>query len=342
MQRRNQWLQTPDRVAQQRMRRWQMTTWHCISCAKRKSPCARVKIETTMRSDAGSTAPTESERVKLRFQRAKHVWWHVCGRKHLSRRIWSNRTGGYNGGNAIRDGTGWFSAWKCVWDAFREPQVAGPMQWSRMSVLPFWPLAKTSQQTDWFEFDEGYDVILPGPGEQARTCEGLKCGKVGGKPFSVLVARIGSGKHGWSTVEHDVQSGKVSCWGNAKLCDRIRCNTVGGEWGNTQSLSRQYCATWTGTNTMHVIPHIFSPGHGVERQWIKHTDLRQAGTRVKTGEGRIISSRQTRQIHTREKQSWIVWSRMEHFQPCRWTELKTDWWVHVKHSGQLTWLSWTK
>ena len=42
---------------------------------KRKSPCARVKIETTMRSDAGSTAPTGSGRVNshLRFQRAKHV-----------------------------------------------------------------------------------------------------------------------------------------------------------------------------------------------------------------------------------------------------------------------------
>ena len=32
---------------------------------KRKSPCARVKIETTMRSDAGSTAPTGSGRVKF-------------------------------------------------------------------------------------------------------------------------------------------------------------------------------------------------------------------------------------------------------------------------------------
>ena len=33
--------------------------------AKRKSPCARVKIETTMRSDAGSTVPTKSERVRF-------------------------------------------------------------------------------------------------------------------------------------------------------------------------------------------------------------------------------------------------------------------------------------
>ena len=47
-------------VTQQRSRRWQMTTRQL----KRKSSCACVKIETTMRSDAGGT-PTGSERVKL-------------------------------------------------------------------------------------------------------------------------------------------------------------------------------------------------------------------------------------------------------------------------------------
>ena len=36
-----------------------------VKHVKRKSPCARVNIDTTMRSDAGSTAPTGSERVKL-------------------------------------------------------------------------------------------------------------------------------------------------------------------------------------------------------------------------------------------------------------------------------------
>ena len=50
---------------------------------------------------------------------------------------------------------------------------------------------KTSQQSNWLE---GYQVMLPGPGEETRTC-----GKAGGKLQSVLVARIGSGKHGWST-----------------------------------------------------------------------------------------------------------------------------------------------
>ena len=29
---------------------------------------------------------------------------------------------------------------------------------------------KTSQQSDWFESDGGYQVMLPGPCEQTRTC----------------------------------------------------------------------------------------------------------------------------------------------------------------------------
>ena len=29
---------------------------------------------------------------------------------------------------------------------------------------------KTSQQSDWFELNGGYQVMLPGPGEQTRTC----------------------------------------------------------------------------------------------------------------------------------------------------------------------------
>ena len=41
---------------------------------------------------------------------------------------------------------------------------------------------------------------------------------------------------------------------------------------------------------MHVRLYIFSPGLGVERQWIRHTDLKQARTRVKTGEGRDLCS----------------------------------------------------
>ena len=72
---------------------------------------------------------------------------------------------------------------------------------------------KTSEQSDWFEFDGGYQVMLPGPGEQTRTC--AKDSNVArleeNRRVYLLVARIGSGKRGWSTVEHEVHSGKVSC-----------------------------------------------------------------------------------------------------------------------------------
>ena len=34
-------------------------------------------------------------------------------------------------------------------------------------------------------------------------------GKAGGKPWSVLVARLGNGKHGWSTVVHKVRVARL-------------------------------------------------------------------------------------------------------------------------------------
>ena len=79
--------------------------------------------------------------------------------------------------------------------------------------------ATSFRSNDWFEFDESYQVMLPGPGgtDHQDMCEGLKCGKAGGKLQSVLVARLGNRKHGWSTVVHKVQSGKVGCRGNDSL-----------------------------------------------------------------------------------------------------------------------------
>ena len=93
---------------------------------------------------------------------------------------------------------------------------------------------------------------------------------------------------------------------------------------------------------MHVRLYIFSPSLGVERQWIRHTDLKQARRRVKTGEGRITSSRQMLQIHSTRKQSCNVWSREQHFQLCRKTEPQPDWWVRVEHTDQLTGLGRSK
>ena len=78
---------------------------------KTKASCACVKVETTMRSDAGSTAPTGSERVKLISAISTCqpcLMTDTCaGVGICPRGSDSHRTEGYNGGNnAIRDSTG--------------------------------------------------------------------------------------------------------------------------------------------------------------------------------------------------------------------------------------------
>ena len=40
--------------------------------------------------------------------------------------------------------------------------------------FPHFKAGKTSQQSDRFELDGGYQVMLPGPGGQTRTCAGGK------------------------------------------------------------------------------------------------------------------------------------------------------------------------
>ena len=70
---------------------------------KRKSPCAHVKIETTMRSDAGSSAPTESERVRLT---SAIPTCDTCAGGGICPRGSDQTAQRDNGGNAIRDGTG--------------------------------------------------------------------------------------------------------------------------------------------------------------------------------------------------------------------------------------------
>ena len=67
-------------------------------------------LETTMRSDADSTASdwvrTRETHICDSNVRNMSVDRHMCRRRHLSKRILSNRTEGYNGGNnAIRDST---------------------------------------------------------------------------------------------------------------------------------------------------------------------------------------------------------------------------------------------
>ena len=76
---------------------------------KRKSPCARVKIETTMGSDAGSTAPTGSGRVRLTsaIPTCKTcLMMDTCAGGGICPRGSDQTAQRDNGGNAIRDGTG--------------------------------------------------------------------------------------------------------------------------------------------------------------------------------------------------------------------------------------------
>ena len=140
--------------------------------AKRKSPCARVKIETTMRSDAGSTAPTGSERVRLTsaIPTCKTcLMTDTCAGGGICPRE-SDQT-------AQRDtmlATTQFvtapddSAHGNVDDTHFESHKF-QVQCSEADVgFSILSGGKTSQQSNWLK---GYQVMLPGTGGQTtRTC----------------------------------------------------------------------------------------------------------------------------------------------------------------------------
>ena len=149
---------------------------------------------------------------------------------------------------------------------------------------------KTSQQSDWFEFDESHQVMLPGPvGQTPKTCaknsnvakleenRGVPVARIDGATLCMkfCVARSADEAAPDSETDFDVDATQLE---ESEETRRLKHNTF-----------RRHVS-----KDKHGARH---PGHGVERQWIMHTDPRQARTRVKTGEGRIISSRQTRQIH---------------------------------------------
>ena len=113
---------------------------------KRKSSCACGKTETTMRSDVGSTAPTGSDRVQT----------------------------------AQKDATVATTQFVTAPDASAHGNVDEPhFECHKFQVrckeadvgFSISSAGKTSQQRNWFEFDAGYQVMLPGPGGQStRTC----------------------------------------------------------------------------------------------------------------------------------------------------------------------------
>ena len=141
---------------------------------KRKPPCACVKIETTMRSDAGSTAPTGSERVRLTSAIST---CETC-------LVTDTRAGGGicprgSDQTAQRDTTVTTTQFVTALDDSAHGNVDEThfeshkfqVQCNEADVcFSISSAGKTLQQGDWFESDGGYQVMLPGPGEQTRTC----------------------------------------------------------------------------------------------------------------------------------------------------------------------------
>ena len=167
-----------------------------------------------MRSDAGSTAPTESGRVRLTsaIPTCKtSLMTDTCAGEGICPRG-SDRT-------AQRDTTVTTQSVTTLDDSAHgnvdETHFENHKFQVRCSEADVGSIilsvGKTSQQSDWFELNEGHQVMLPGPGEQTRTCAKDSSVAKLEENRSVLAARIDSGKHGWSTVEHEVQSGKVGC-----------------------------------------------------------------------------------------------------------------------------------
>ena len=177
-------------------------------------------LETTMRSDAGSTAPTGSERAKLTsaiptcetcLMTDTCEGGGICprGSDQTAQRDTTVTTQSVT---TLDD-----SAHGNVDDTHFEShkfQVRCREADVGFSILS---AGTTSEQSNWLE---GHQVMLPGTGGQTtRTCaKDSNVAKLGeNQRVCWLVARISSGKHEWSTVEFQVQSGKVSCQGNDRL-----------------------------------------------------------------------------------------------------------------------------
>ena len=80
--------------------------------------------------------------------------------------------------------------------------------------FPISSAGKTSQQGN-------CDAARPRWTDHQDMCEGPKCGKAGETLEKALVAMLGNETHGWSTILHKSQSGKVGRRGNAKVCDTL-------------------------------------------------------------------------------------------------------------------------
>ena len=141
---------------------------------------------------------------------------------------------------------------------------------------------KTSQQIDWFESDGGYQVMLPGPGEQTRTCvkdsnvaklgenrrvywlPGSAAESTDGAPLSTKFTTI------WLVVEATAGSEIEFDATQLEETRRFKHKTKSRHMNKDEHDARQIA---------HLQSRIGS-GETVDQ---RHTDLRQARTRVKTG-----------------------------------------------------------
>ena len=141
--------------------------------AKRKSPCARVKIETTMSSDAGSTAPAESGRVRLTsaIPMCKTcLMTDTCAGGGICPRG-SVLTAQRDTMVAAQSVTALDDAAHGHVDETHFGNHKFQVRFNEADVgFTILSAGKTLQQGDWFELDGGYQVMLLGPGEQTRTC----------------------------------------------------------------------------------------------------------------------------------------------------------------------------
>ena len=141
---------------------------------KRKSPRARVKIEATM-SDAGSTAPTESRRVSITsaiptceacLMTDTCAGGSICpgGSDQPAQGDTAVATTQFV--TALDD-----SAHGSVDETHFESHKIQVQCNSADVGYSISSAGKTSQQSDWFELDEGYQVMMPGTGGRTtRTC----------------------------------------------------------------------------------------------------------------------------------------------------------------------------
>ena len=138
--------------------------------AKRKSTCARVKIETTMRSDAGSTAPTVSGRLRLTFTIPTCktcLMMNTCADGGICLRG-SDQTAQRDTTMSTQSVTALGNPAHGSVDETHFENHKIQVRCNETDVgFPILCAGKTSQQSNLLE---GYQVMLPGPDEQTRTC----------------------------------------------------------------------------------------------------------------------------------------------------------------------------